>query len=192
MVNNVSNLKFSNFSYQVSPSQMNLKTMETPEKEALIFDSVNFMSKSKEKDSYKTYSCKDADMLKYDLEYSKPGFFKGKYEINGDDVELEVKNKFGGVQNVFGEAYGKRMDIDIDSGFFGVRKGEVTGFIGDAPIYLKYQVNENAKNVKIQGDFESLDKDSQALVIMLINDKLKHDLRSEQEMEMVAISTVLR
>ena len=79
-------------------------------------------------------------MLKYDLEYSKPGFFKGKYEINGDDVELEVKNKFGGVQNVFGEAYGKRMDIDIDSGFFGVRKGEVTGYIGDAPIYLKYQV----------------------------------------------------
>ena len=56
MVNNVSNLKFSNFSYQVSPSQMNLKTMEPPEKEALVFDSVNFMSKSKEKDSYKLLS----------------------------------------------------------------------------------------------------------------------------------------
>ena len=191
MVNSVYSINSNNFSYQVANGKRAFKAKETPDKEPPIFDSVNFMSKTKEKNSYKAYSCKDADMLKYDLEYSKPGFFKGKYEINGDDVELEVKNKFGGVQNVFGEAYGKRMDIDIDSGFFGVRKGEVTGYIGDAPIYLKYQVNENAKNVKIQGDFESLDKDSQALVIMLINDKLKYDLRSEQEMEMVAISTVL-
>ena len=153
-------------------------------------DTVSF--KGKEKDAYKNYSCKDADMLKYDLDYSKPSFFKGSYEINGDDVELEVKNKFGGAQNIKGEAYGTNVDLTIDTGFFGVRKGKVTGMIGDKPVNFKYQANENAKSLKISGEIEHLDDKNKALAIMLITDKLKYDIRAEQEMEMAAIATVMR
>ena len=189
---NISKVDY-NFNYGTNYSKSNSIVRENPvppKNTEPAVDTVSF--KAKAKDVYKSYSCKDADMLKYDLDYSKPSFFKGKYEINGDEVELEVKNKFGGAQNIKGEAFGANVDVDIDSGFFGVRKGEVTGIIGDKPVKFKYQANENAKSIKISGEFEHLDDKSRALAIMLITDKLKYDIRAEQEMEMVAISTVMR
>lgn len=153
-------------------------------------DTVSFRG-SEKVDEYKNYSCKDADMLKYDLEYSKPSFFNRNYEIIGDDVELSVKNKFGGVQNIYGEANEKHVDVNVDSGFFGIRKGKVYGTIGDKEISVEYKANETSKNIKIKGDLDHLDKDEKALLTMLISDKFKYDLRVEQEMEMVAIASTL-
>lgn len=155
-------------------------------------DTVSFKGKNDdaEKD-YKNYSCKDADMLKYDLEFSKPSFFNRGYDIVGDDVELVVKNKMGGVQNISGEAYENAVDVNIDSGLFGVRKGSAKGVIGDKNFELEYRANENSKNIKIKGDIEHLDDNEKALLLMLISDKIKYDVRVEQELEMVALASTL-
>ena len=186
----VSKINFNHYNYQNYSNIKKCPTCGAPTTQAPQVDSVSF--KAKENDIYKTYSCKDADMLKYDLDYSKPSFLKGKYEITGDDVELEVKNKFGGTQNIKGEAFGSPVNLDIGSGFFGVRKGEVIGMIGDKAVNFKYQANENAKNIKISGNIDQLDDKNKALVIMLVTDKLKYDLRAEQEMEMAMMATVIR
>ena len=49
MVNSVYSINSNNFSYQVANGKRAFKAKETPDKEPPIFDSVNFMSKTKEK-----------------------------------------------------------------------------------------------------------------------------------------------
>lgn len=196
MINGISGVNFNNNYYQTKNvnskvHQNRVSVFDTPTMEPIKTDSVNFKSKNKEKDVYKTYSCKDADFLKYDLEYSKPTYLKGKYEINGEEVELEVKNKLGGVQNIRGEAFDNDINVNIDSGFFGVRKGRVFGNVGEQEFDLKYLANENAKSIKIAGNMDAFDDKTKALIIMLITDKLRYDLRAEQEMEMAIMTTVL-
>lgn len=153
-------------------------------------DTVCFKGKE-EKTEYKNYSCKDADMLKYDLEYSKTSLFNRNYEIIGDDVELSVKNTLTSGQNIVGKAYDKDVNININSGTFGIRKGNAKGSVNNKEFDIKYQTNENSKNIKIAGDIEHLDDKEKALLIMLISDKIKHDLKVEEEMEMLVIASSL-
>ena len=175
-------------SAQVESSDCATKPISTPET-----DTVSFKGKEEEKkEAYKTYSCKDADMLKYDLEYTKPNFFTRNYEIYGENLELVAKNKWGGAQNVSGNAYDEDFDVNIDSGLFGVRKGKVTGFAQGKELNIGYMVNENAKSIKLTGNIDELDDKNKALLIMLITDKVKHDLRLEQEAEMLTMSTIIR
>ena len=172
-----------------SNTQPPMEPKDSLQTNTLAFDTVNFQAKKKE--VYKNYSCKDADMLKYDLEYTKPSYFRRNYEIYGDDIELTAKNKVGGAQVVSGNAYDESFQIKIDSGVFGVRKGEVTGTVEGKKLNVAYMANENAKSIKLSGNFEDFNDKNKALIIMLINDKVKHDLRAEQEMEMAMIATVL-
>ena len=74
MINGISGVNFNNNYYQTKNvnskvHQNRVSVFDTPTIEPIKTDSVNFKSKNKEKDVYKTYSCKDADFLKYDLEY---------------------------------------------------------------------------------------------------------------------------
>lgn len=151
-----------------SASAANLKVKAYPA------DSVSLGSK--EKDNFTSYSCKEADMLKYDLEYSKPSFINGNYNISGKDIELEVKNTlFSGKRTVCGNAYGKDVNLDLTTKILSVNNGCVKGKIGDKEINLQYEANENAKNVKISGDFDSLDDKDKTLAIRLVMDKFEND-----------------
>ena len=126
-------------------------------------------------ENFKRYSCKGADELKYDLEYTKPSFFNRNYDISGEEISLSVKNKLLGVQNVSGIGYGEAVNIDIDSGVFASRKGTVTGTINGKTIVVKYRANENAKSINLSGNIEDLDEKSKNLLIALISDKIKFD-----------------
>lgn len=150
-----------------SASAANLKVKAYPA------DSVSFGSK--EKDNFTSYSCKEADMLKYDLEYSKPSFLNGNYNISGKDIELEVKNTFFSGRTVRGNAYGKDVNLDLTTKILSINNGRVKGKIGDKEINLQYEANENAKNVKISGDFDSLDDKDKTLAIRLVMDKFAND-----------------
>lgn len=193
---NIQKIGFNNFATTFSTNNSMRKDGNTIENKSLEYtpatDTVSFKGKDVEVEKeFKNYSCKDADMLKYDLDYSKPSFFNRGYEIVGDNVELVVKNKLGGAQNVSGEAFESTINVTIDSGIFGIRKGTVKGVIGDKEIEAEYRANENSKNIKIKGDIEHFDEKEKALILMLISDKIKYDIRAEQELEMIAIASTL-
>lgn len=192
----IQNVGFNGFLSTFKTNNLVRKDGDVIENKSLEFspatDTVSFKGKNAEiEKEFKNYSCKDADMLKYDLDYSKPSFFNRGYDIVGDDVELVVKNKLGGAQNITGEAFESTINVTIDSGVFGIRKGSVKGVIGDKEIQAEYRANENSKNIKIKGDIEHLDEKEKALLLMLISDKIKYDIRTEQELEMIAIASTV-
>lgn len=159
--------------------------MQSQKLSAATMDTFTFTSK---KEEYTTISCKEADNLRYDVEYTKPSAMKGNFEISGDEIELVVKNKMNGVREITGTAYDKEINIKLDSGILGSTKGKLTGTIDNTTLDLKYKGNNNSKKIQLAGNLEQIEDKFMPLITMLISDKIKADIKAE-ELLMILVAT---
>lgn len=153
-----------------------------------LADSVSFQAK-KEKEEGTSFSCKEADILRYDLDYSKPSIMRGNYSVSGENLNLEIKNKLGGGRDIVGNIYDSEVNLNLNSGVFGVYGGKVTGMINDKPIDLKYISREGIKKIEIYGDITNIDSDTMSVLLLLIKDKIKFDIKSEEAMMLIAMAS---
>lgn len=175
---NYNNFYVNNYTKQNKNNFLTKKNIEN-------HDKVNFCAKK----DYVVISCREADDLKYDLEFTKPSVFKGDFEITGEDVELTIKNKIVSGRDISGTAYNKDISINITSGVKGALKGNVLGYIDGKPIDIKYQGNSSMKSVKLAGNLEDIDSKLMPLVVMLISDKIKADTKAEEAMLLLAVTS---
>lgn len=152
-------------------------------------DSICFNGKKTPQDDGLKISCKEADGLRYDLEYSKPSIMRGNFRISGDEIELDIKNKLGGSRDIVGVVYGEDMNLNLSSGVFGVYSGKITGNIGNKNLDLKYRSNESVKSIELFGDVDSIDDDMMTVLTLLIKDKVKFDIKAEEAMMLIAIAS---
>lgn len=168
------------------PNQLNMKRFAQPEATFVSFKSGV---------TEDTFSLKDADILKYDLDYSIPYGLKNNYNITGENVELKVKNSVGGVQKVTGSAFGYNVNIKLSSGLLGDRAGSVIGNIGNKDIFLNYEGNEKSRRIKLAGDVDLLEDNEKKLFILLIGDKIKYDIeelkRADNNLSMLMLLSLL-
>ena len=138
-------------------------------------DAVSFKAKKKE-DEFTAFSCKEADMLRYDVEYTKPSLLKGSYEILGDDLGLKVNKKTLAGRDIVGNVNGKDVNINISSGALeSCFKGTIKGSIDNKPIELKYRGSENYRSIRLAGNHQDIDSSVMPALLMVLTDKIRDD-----------------
>lgn len=152
-----------------------------------LADSVSFKAKKKDEE-FTTFSCKDADMLRYDVEYTKPSLIKGSYEILGDDISLKVNKKTLSGRDIIGNVNGKDVNVNISSGALeSCFKGTIKGSIDNKPIELKYRGSENYRSVRLAGNHQDVDSSVMPALLMVLTDKIRDDKAND---DMIATAIV--
>lgn len=112
-------------------------------------------------------SLRDADELKYDVEYNKVSRFKNDVNIIGKNVNVYFKPNINS-SRVIGSAYNHNLDLEYVCKGFSPNKMLIRGQIDNNVIELRYNIIGN--NVNIQGDISNIDKDTITLLNMLSRD----------------------
>ena len=129
-------------------------------------NNTNFYGKN-DKETIKVISLKDADNLKYDVEYNKLSRFKNNFNIIGDNIDIIVINGING-SKVTGNAYNHNIDAKYICPGYNSNKMIIKGNIDGKNIFLKYNIMGN--NVNIEGDLSELDNQTITLLNMLARD----------------------
>ena len=172
------------FSFRGSvPSNYNKKVNANPEENTLVRSPGNDTVAFRGKEGGTVISCREADNMRYDINYTKRSFWKNDYKMLGDDVDLYVKdNGFTGNRSISGKGFGHDFDINISTKTFSLNNGKVTGKIDGNDIELKY--NHGGNRVIIEGDMDSIQGEERALLTMLISDKVNYAIKQDQEAAM--------
>lgn len=112
-------------------------------------------------------SLKDADNLKYDVEYNKLARFKNDVNIAGENINIDFKHGLNG-SRVTGKAYNHELNLEYVCKGFNPNKMAIRGDIDGNPVSLRYEIIGN--NVNITGDLSAIDKDTLTLMNMLSRD----------------------
>ena len=128
---------------------------------------VNILSTKDKNESTKIVSLKDADNLKYDVEYNRLSRFKTDTNIVGENIDIYFKNWLSG-SKVMGTAYNHVINLEYTSTGFNPNKMNIKGKIDTDEISLTYNILGN--NVKIEGDISAIDDKTLTLMNMLARD----------------------
>ena len=125
-----------------------------------------FRAKSKD-DMISTVSLRNADELKYDVEYNKISRLKNDVNIIGKDINIYFKPNINS-SRVIGGAYNHNLDLEYVCKGFSPNKMLIRGRIDNQDVELRYNIIGN--NVNIQGDTSGLDENTITLLNMLSRD----------------------
>lgn len=126
----------------------------------------NFRAKS-DRESMSVVSLKDADDLKYDVEYNKLSRLKNDVNIIGDDINIYFRNGISNSQ-VSGMAYNHFINLEYACKGFNPNKMIIKGKIDNKEVSLKYDIMGN--NVNITGNISEIDDNVLTLMNMLARD----------------------
>lgn len=134
-------------------------------------DDVSFTGKDKKEPAEKnTFSLKEAENLKYDLEYNKVSKWKNEYKVTGDNIDLELRHKFSS-STLKGSAYNKDLDLEFCNNGFNPNNMKLKGKIDGKEISLDCEINE--KNINISGDLKDIDEETLNLLNIIAIDHAK-------------------
>ena len=112
-------------------------------------------------------SLRDADELKYDVEYNIISKLKNDLNITGENINVYFKNNINS-SKLTGDAFNHNFDVEYSCKGFNPNKMYLKGRVDNNPIKLKYVIAGN--NVKIEGDISRLDDNTITLLNMIARD----------------------
>ena len=126
----------------------------------------NFRAKNN-RENISVVSLKDADNLKYDVEYTKLNRLKNDVNIVGDDINIYFRNGISNSQ-VSGMAYDHIINLEYACKGFNSNRMIIKGKVDNTAVSLRYDIMGN--NVNITGDISEIDENVLTLMNMLARD----------------------
>lgn len=128
---------------------------------------MNNFKAEKEQNSRKILSLREADNLKYEVEYNKVARLKNDVNIVGDNINIYFRPGLNGTK-VDGVAYNHVLNLEYVCKGFNPNKMGIKGRIDNKDISIKSVISGN--NVTIEGDTSNIDNETMTLLNMLSRD----------------------